>query len=297
MRFVVIALMLLITAASHAASPEDSYIASRDRSVGKVSPGDGRKFPGRILKQEESSRADLEKQLRRIVGPIAIQGFPGEGKSNLDTLFKGDLGFGLLDGLVYASADGKTRVVVTTDALFAKWLRQHRNWWGPKLANVPQSVDAALKSNAFYTQALTGDAAVSQFAVLPIGKPATAKFAFAMLVGRSQDIGLRVPDEIIVSVVQAGKVFVVSAPTSVEVKPIAACDDISTASEKKAEALFKAYSASDLKDQKLFDKYSREQEKGDEAFRRCFAERAGKQSYFAALTAQAQALADLLPER
>ena len=86
-----------------------------------------------------------------------------------------------------------------------------------------------------------------------------------------------------------------SAPTGVEVKPIAACDDIFTASEKKAEALFKAYSASNLKDQKLFDKYSREQENGDEAFRRCFAERAGKQSYFAALTAQAQALADLLP--
>ena len=94
---------------------------------------------------------------------------------------------------------------------------------------------------------------------------------------------------------QAGKVFVVSAPTSVEVKPIAACDAIRTASEKKAKALFDAYSASGLKSQKLFDEYTREQERGDEAFLRCFAERAHKQDYFAALTAQAQALADLLP--
>ena len=188
MRFVVIALMLLIPETSQAASPEDSYIASRDRYVAKLSQADGRKVLESVLKQEESFRADLEKQLRRIVGPIVIQGFPSDGKSNLDALSKGDMGFGLLDGLVYASADGKTRVVVTTDALFAKWLRAHRNWWGSKVANVPQIVDAALKSNAFYTQALNGDAAVSQFAVLPIAKTATATFAFAMLAGRSQDI-------------------------------------------------------------------------------------------------------------
>jgi hypothetical protein len=116
-----------------------------------------------------------------------------------------------------------------------------------------------------------------------------------MLAGRSQDIGLRVPDEIFVSVVQGGKVFVVSAPTKVEVKPIAACDDIATASEKKAKALFDAYSASGLKSQKLFDQYTREEERGDEAFRRCFGERVGKESYFAALSAEAQALANLLP--
>ena len=130
MRFVVIALMLLIPAASHAASPEDSYIASRDRYAAKLDQADGRKVPDSILKQEESFRADLEKQLRRIVGPTAIRGFPSEGKSNLDALSPGDMGFGLLDGLVYASPDGKTRVVVTTDALFAKWLRAHRNCWG-----------------------------------------------------------------------------------------------------------------------------------------------------------------------
>ena len=41
-----------------------------------------------------------------------------ESALNLDTLIEGDLGFGLLDGMVYGPVDGKTRVVVTTEACF-----------------------------------------------------------------------------------------------------------------------------------------------------------------------------------
>ena len=61
---------------------------------------------------------------------------------------------------------------MTTDALLDHWLDEHKNWWGPKVANVPQDVAAALKSEAFYTQALMTDAAIMKYAELPVAKPA-----------------------------------------------------------------------------------------------------------------------------
>ena len=146
--------------------------------------GDPRQLQG----DEGSLFAEYHPQLRRIVGTSDIKDFSAPAKSNLDTLFNGDAGFGQLDGLVYASADDKTHIVVTTEALLGHWLRAHKDWWGPAVANVPQDVDAALKSEAFYTQALNTDAAISKYAELPLPRPAQAKLAFAMQrMGRHED--------------------------------------------------------------------------------------------------------------
>src|SRR5258708_5422074 len=117
MKSTLVALMLLSGAAA-AASFEETYFAARDAYIDKLKPpGINVDVDEAVLKQEQLARADLEKQLRQIVGPVEIKGFAAPGKSNLDTLFKGDQGFGLLDGLVYSSTDDKTHVVVTTDAL------------------------------------------------------------------------------------------------------------------------------------------------------------------------------------
>jgi hypothetical protein len=186
---------------------------------------------------------------------------------------------------------------VTTDALFAHWLREHKNWWGPSVANVPQGAAAALRSEAFYTQALTTDSAISKYLELPLAKPVKATFAFAMLAARSQDIGPRTPDELIASVVQGGRVFVVSAPANVKVDPMPACQEIWRESERKTAELREAYAASEPRDDRLFEQSKRTEEEGDAAFRRCFAQRAKGQSFFAALTKQAQALVDGLPSR
>ena len=48
---------------------------------------------------------------------------------------------------------------------------------------MPQQIGAALKDESFYTQAIPTDAAVVNFNDLPIAKPASASFAFAMLGG------------------------------------------------------------------------------------------------------------------
>ncbi len=178
-------------------------------------------------------------------------------------------------------ADDKTHIIVTTDALLAHWLREHKDWWGPKVANVPQQVNAALTSEAFYTQALQTDAAISKYVELPVAKPAQAKFAFAMLSARSQDIGPRTADELIVAVVQGTRVFVVSAPANAKIEPMPACQQIWQEAEQKAAAAQDAYIASQLKDEKLSEQSNRLQEEGDAAFHRCFAQRAKSEKFFA----------------
>jgi hypothetical protein len=298
MKSFLIACLVLTPVAAAAASPEARYFAVRDRYVAKfAATGDAGKIGDGAFKEHDRAKVKLAKLLRPIVGPVAIKGFPAPGKANLDSLFKGDLGFGLLDGMLYSSADDKTHLIVTTDALFAHWLREHKAWWGPTVANVPRGVAAALKSEAFYTQALMTDAAIFKYVELPVAKPVKARFAFAMLAARSQDIGPRTPDELIASVVQGGRVFVVSAPANVKIDPMPVCQEIWRESERKTAELREAYAASEPRDDRLFEQSVRMEEGGDAAFRRCFAQRAKEQGFFAVLTKQVQALVDGLPSR
>jgi hypothetical protein len=291
-----IALLLVAPLACRASPLEDAYFAARDDSIAKFKAiEDAGKYDDAARRLHKLALARLGKLTEPIVGPVALKGFPAEANTNLDSLVTGDFGFGLLDGLNYASPDGKTHVIVTTDSLFDHWLREHRDWWGPKTENVPQQVDAALRSEAFYTQALQTDSAISRYVELPLVRPAKAKFAFAMLIARTQILGPRTPDELMVSVVWGGRVFVINASTRTRVKPIPVCDAIWKEGERKAAEAQDAYIASQLEDKELFEQGTRAEEDGDAAFHRCFAERARSQPFFAALTGQAQALLDALP--
>jgi hypothetical protein len=246
---------------------------------------------------DEHKRAldDLAAQLRQVIGPIDIKGFAGDGQIHLDTLVASDEDFGRLDGLVYASADDKAHVLATTASLFAKWLRAHKDWWDKN--PLPQDVRAALRSDDFYTQALTNGSAVITYAEIPVAKPAQATIAFTMLAARTQSEVPRVPDEMIVFVMQGGKVFVVSAQTGVAAQPIAACDKVRQQFKTRAERVRSAYAKPGSKDQALFDASTQLEDEGDRAYRQCFARRAPQERFFAALTKQAQALVDVLPKR
>ena len=147
-------------------------------------------------------------------------------RSIFDNVIEGDLGFGLLDGMVYGPVDGKTRVVVTTESMFQRWLNQHKDWWGKDFANIPQEPSAAVKEDTFYTQAVLTDSAVVRFAELPIHPPAGAAFAFAMLAARTQSEVPPKADEIFVAVAQGGRVFIAQTKEVSAVGPIASCDAI-----------------------------------------------------------------------
>src|ERR1700722_3454187 len=264
MKHVLIALVALIALPARAASPEEDYLAARDAYIKTIQHD----ATDRGFERHNAALADLESQLRKIIGPTALPGFAAEGKIHLDTLSPEDEGFGLLDGLVYAipldqkGIDDRASVVVTTKGLFEAWLRAHKTkWWNQD--PLPQDLQAALRSADFYRQALSTASAVVSFAQLPVAKPSWARTAFAVLATRTQDDVGSSPAEMDIVVIGNERVYVVTAKTEVAVGPIAACETI----RRKAQA-----------------------EAADRAYLRCFATHARDESSFATAVKQAQAL-------
>jgi hypothetical protein len=94
-------------AAPPAASLEDRYIAARDAAIEKSSKlYDAGKFDDGAQKAEDATRGELQAQMSAIVGDSARKGFAPP-KLNLDTFYKGDEGFGMLDGLRFDAETGK----------------------------------------------------------------------------------------------------------------------------------------------------------------------------------------------
>lgn len=292
-----VGVIVTATAAAQAASPEDNYIAARDAAIQKITALEDAKEGERASQEHDRAFADLQQQMRGIIGPVAIKGLAATGKLNLSTLSSGDEGFGMLDGLVFASADDKISVIVTTESLFGRWLVGHKDWWGDKIANVPQTAREALVSDMFYSQAIQTDAAVMKFARLPVGKPANATFTFAMLAARSQDNSPPTPDEIFVAVVQGVRIYIADAPVERKFAEIPACNQIRKDQETKADAVYAVYEKAEKKDEKLSDQSTAAREEADTLFLRCYAERAANQPAFAQAVTQAQSLLERLPLR
>ena len=288
---VMVTAALAMPVASSAASPEDDYFAARDAYIKKFKVvDDAGPIGDAAMKEHDSALAELAKQMRAIVGPVAIKGLTAPATINLSTLFPSDMGFGVLDGMLYASADDKTRIIVTTAPIFESWLRAHKEWLGDKTASVPQVANDALASETFFNQAIRTDAAVMRFAPITLAKPATATFVYAMLAARSQDNSPPTPDEIFVALVQSGRVYVANSHLQTKFKQIPACDDVRKEQEKKA-------AAADKKDEKQIDASIAMHEQADVLFLKCFAARAAAQPAFAAASKQAQALLESLPSR
>jgi hypothetical protein len=290
---------IALPCASEAATPEDAYFAARDAAIAKIKALRKPANPTgpvdqNAIAEDERAIAALAPQMRAIVGPVVIKGMAGEGAINIDTLNEGDEGFGILDGMVYGGLDAKTRVIVTTDSMFRRWLREHQYWWGKDSGEMPQDMSAAVKESAFYTQAILTDSAVISFVELPVRKPAGAKLAFAMLGARSQSETPPVANEIFITVAQGGRVFIATTSEFSAVGPIAVCDAIRDDLMKKSSA---AAEEAGLDDQARREKSDDLSGKSESEFLRCFAEHAPRQTGFAAATAAAQALIGRLPER
>ena len=238
------------TAAPPAKAAEDRYIATRDAAIEKISAiYDAGNADDAARKAEEAASADLAAQMRAILNEAAREGF-GPAKLHIDTFSKGDEGFGMLDGLRFDAvvgkngekagqdgADGKyvepkAHIIVTSQTLFERWLRAHKEWWGNNVKNVPQQIGAALKDESFYTQAVSSGAAVVNFNSLPIAKPAGATFVHGMLAGRTQSDIPDAADTVFVSAIANGKVYVAYGSIDPKVQ-VPACIAIRASYNKK----------------------------------------------------------------
>jgi len=285
---------------------EDRYIAARDAAIAKISAiYDAGNRDEEARKVEEAAGADLREQMRIILSEPDRDGF-GPPKLNIDTFSKGDEGFGTLDGLRFDAklgrngeiagqngADGsyvapKSHIIITTQSLFERWLRAHKDWWGKKTKNVPQQIGAALKDESFYTQAISSGAAVVNFNSLPIEKPAAASFAHAMLAGRTQDQLPDAADHVFVSAIANGKVYIAYGLIDPPVQ-MPDCLALRSGYTQKADQ-----ADDDLRTGKIprkaYDKLGDLRQKGDDAYKRCFTQNAPNRPFFAEAVRQAERL-------
>ena len=300
------------SAAPLAASPEARYIATRDAAIAKFSPiYDAGKSTDATTKAEDAVFADLKAQMAAILGEPGRKGY-GPAKLNIETFYKGDEGFGTLDGLRFDSelgdngekagqngADGKyvepaAHIIVTTQTLFERWLHAHRKWWDKGAKNVPQQIGSALRDESFYTQAIPTDSAVINFNSLPIAKPASAASASGFLGGRTQSEIPDAADEVFVSALANGKVYIAYGSIKPKVE-IASCLAIRAGYNKKAEDADNKLRFKEI-DRKAYDKLGDFRQQGEDAYKRCFVQRAPQQPSFAEATKEAQALLALAME-
>lgn len=293
----VAATLAAMIVSAQAAPPDDAYLVAREAAIAKLNPnGDPGDITDAKSKQEAAARSALEKQLRTVVGAVAIKGFTGQGKLNLESLFKGDMGFGSLDALKFTSGK-KTQLFVTNRPIFERWVKDHKDWWDNKVENIPQDPRTALKSEAFYTQAISSGAAAFSYGNLPVSKPDGADAVNAMLTSWRQDIGPGAPDDVVVSVLTPSRLFIVTTPVAAKIKLMPVCETFWTDAMEKSESLSKAYRDGGLKDDKLLDQQSKTQEQGDIAMRKCFAEKLPSDAAFQRLVKQAQDIVDQLAAR
>lgn len=277
-----------------AASPEDDYVAARDLAITAMGRLDVAKAdPKSVWAAHEKARADLQNRLEPILGPFAVPGFPAAGKLNLESLFEGDLGFGMVDEIVHRQGDNGPSVVVTTRGLLERWLKA-KAAEKDESDKLPADIGAALALDVFYTQAISSDAAFSTTAELAVKKPEGADFVAARLGGWAQMVGPFPPQDIIVVLGKGGRVFIADTPLKMPLAKFPACEAVWKAAEKASETLSKAYIASGDKDEKLDKESMAAEDKGDRDFRACVGERLRREPAYAAIVREAQNLADRL---
>ena len=296
MRLIGLALiaLTLFSGGAVAGSPEDDYVAARDKDIARIQRLVAAKTDDKKVDAEQTQMlADLQKRLVAIVGPFAVAGYPAAGKFTLETLSGGDIGFGQLDGMVHSAGDDGPQVIVTTRGLVDRWLSA-RSTEKDADGRLPAAFEAALREDNFYTFAVTEDAAFGKTAELTIAKPAGADVAVAALGGFAQDIGPNPRQEIVVTLQKDGRVYIASQVAKTAIGKIDACEAIWTAATKTSEDLWKAYEKSGSKNQKLLDQRSKAEDDGDKAYRVCLVAKTPEQPYYAALVKEAQETADRL---
>lgn len=297
MKCLTVLTLVCMTVAARAASPTDAYLAARDRAIASLQRGENQPDPDPDGKYEAHALAGLEPMIRDIIGPIGISGFPPRGSSHVDEL-SGGTDLGKLDGISARSITGKTEVIVTTEALLRAWLNGHRNWWNAATGNPPANVDEAFKSASFYQQAIANDAAVWPFAEIPVATRSTGSVAGALLFSFGQDfVSPNPPEEIAVSVMVNGRVFVLTEKTATKLNQIAVCKSAYDRERKAADNVLEAYRVSGAKDEAMFANYTKLEDGTDTHFRRCLGEHIKKGNDYTALVRQAQALVDLVSPR
>jgi hypothetical protein len=172
--------------------------------------------------------------------------------------------------------------------MFERWLRTHEEWWNDNNKNLADKFAAALKDETFYTTTLPNGSAMVSFTTLPIAKPTSASFSYAMLGARTQDAIPNEADEVYVAALANGKAYVASSTIKPKVK-VPACIAIRKGYDKKAEKAADNLQFNRI-DREAYDKLGDFRQQGEDAYKKCYTERVAQQPSFVEATRQAEAL-------
>lgn len=285
MRRFVVAFIWLATACAHAQaqSPVDRYFADRNAAIARFTPERMPQVEKPQMAEEEKARTALDRQLFAIIGKTAPKGF-GEAKSNISTLFSSDVDFGKLDGLVFEADGGATQMLVTTLPLLQLWLKSKED--------LPKNANAAIRDVKFLMGAVSTDAAIVNYADLPLGAPKS----FAMLVARTQDRAPEEANEVFVAAIRGDRVYVANAELKQPLK-VPACAKARQAADRKLDAAEKKEFKPGRDNTDLVDRMSKLRDAVDADFQKCFAQNAPKEARFAAVVARARDLFERMPAR
>jgi hypothetical protein len=271
--------------AADPASPTDTYISARDRTIAAF------KGAAEDDKKAAAARSDVERLLRAAVPAWTSPGFPATGAINLSCLDDNDLGFSVLDGLVYSAGD--TSVLVTSRTLLMRWLTRHNAEY--KVGKIPVSVPGAFRSGNFWTFASCPDAAAQMSGMVLVKAPPGAEVAMVQLAVFAQDLAKDAdPSMMLAVVVHGDRIFIARQKLTATLDKPAMCKTALDQALAKSEKALKDYQAEKAKNPKVFDTHVQLEEQADRDYRACFAQHLPSQKNYAALQKQSQALVDLL---
>ncbi len=276
-------LFLALSASSAEPTPEAKYLAARD---GFIEAFKKTNVPVEVLDtRDKKALRELEKQLRAIIGPVAIKGYPEvQGTINLETLEQ-DGGFGQLDGLSFHFSEHDW-VVVSTTGLVQKYI--------VNVSAFPRDFKRLVENEEFLTKAYSWDAHIYLYAELPLKKGKDFAAARAFLAFPGGDYGPYVPKNLIVFAQKGKRIFLCSSDVLVDVGRIPKCKAEYDSFEKKSKEAYDRYRTSKLKDKQAFELSSQIERDGYDAFRRCYGKNVDDERFFGPATKQAQSILDSL---
>jgi len=260
MKTILFASALLLVGGISWARPslEERYHKTRDGFI--------RQFDTSEIADQQGALDNLEKLLVEIIGPIKVAGFPEKGQINLETLQK-ELGFGMVDGLRFAS--GEETLVVTTRALLKYYFKDNDER--------PKDLKKLAKDSDFHRRVF--DLPVCYFMEIPVRTPDGSKsVVHAFLDQETQSVDDITPKAVIVFMAKGERVFVVRYGLGDTFDQIPACKDI----RDRFAAMTASGTAEDY-DEKVAKDYEE-----------CLVENLRKESAFGPLKDQVRSIVDRL---
>jgi len=253
---------------------EEKYFATRDKLCQKFAEGSS----------DYDALAVLEEPIRSIIVPTKVDGFRIEGSISLYPRYE-ESPCDHVDGLDFRNPS-QGELFVTTKGLLENYLARN-----PKL---PKDLNKLFKADKFYSSVISSDAALTNYADIPVEKTNGQDFAYAFLGGFAQNIGPLIPDHLIVLVSTKKRIYIMSALANTKVPSIPECKAAWDGFAEKSDNALKKYRASNLKDKKSFDEHTRLEARGFSAYYECYRRTSKDQEFFTPLAKQVQSIVDRL---